>query len=85
MTGQALWGHSFLCAYFLVLRYGGGSLGGEAFGLSVPRSLITTLQRVGAAHGPRHPAYSSQSCASPLVDLVYRMAYPLVRVEFYPN
>ena len=22
---------------------------------------------------------------SPLADLVYRMAYPLVRVEFYPN
>ena len=22
---------------------------------------------------------------SPLDDLVYRMAYPLVRVEFYPN
>ena len=62
MTGQPLWGHSFLLASFLVLRYGGGSLGGEAIGLSVPRSFITTLQRVGAAHGPRHPAYSSQSC-----------------------
>ena len=62
VTGQPLWGHSFLLASFLALRYGGGSLGGEAIGLSVPRSLITTLQKVGAAHGPRHPAYSSQSC-----------------------
>ena len=63
-TGQPLWGPSSITGFCLVLRYGGGSLGGEALGLSVPRSLMTTLQRVGAAHGPRHPAYSSQSCAA---------------------
>ena len=63
-TGQPLWGTSFIMVFCLVLRYGGGSLGGEAFGLSVPRSLITTLQRVGAAHGPRHPGYFSQSCSA---------------------
>ena len=63
MTGQPLWGIFFIMASCLVLRYGGGSLGGEAIGLSVPRSLITALQRVGAAHGPRHPGYLSQSCA----------------------
>ena len=64
VTGQTPSGQCFLLVYFLVMRYGGGSLGGEACGLSVPRSLITTLRRVGAAHGPRHPAYSSQSCAA---------------------
>ena len=63
VTGQPLWGPSSIKVFCLALRYGGGSLGGEAVGLSVPRSLITTLQRVGAAHGPRHPVYSSQSCA----------------------
>ena len=71
VTGQPLWGASFLMAYFWVLRYGGGSLGGEVIDLSVPRSLITTLQRVGAAHGPRHPVCFCQSCAVPFWSRVW--------------
>ena len=69
MTGQPLWGTSFLMVYFWVLRYGGGSLGGEGhrpLGTKVPHN--DSPEGWGGPWAPPPRVFFSKLCCSLLVS-----------------